>query len=185
MVKERGEPHLPISACCLTYPLQLWWHANPALSPEHGSLVRIALGQASSLHRFRRRRRSSPLRGLTGTFVRRLRRYYTPVRLPVFVHHWLSSLDFPTRPAVPYATGKHGISRFSREVFLCMLRFSDRAGSPCLLPYRCIGCCLPLTETTSAPRIRMISRLNSPPARAPVYASHPPARATVHDSGSV
>ena len=91
MVKERGKPHLPISTCCLTYPLQLWWHAYPALRPEHGSLVRIALGQASSLHRFRWLRTSWPLRGLTGTFVRRLRWYYTPVRLPVFVHHWRAS----------------------------------------------------------------------------------------------
>src|SRR5687768_9927751 len=154
MVKERGEPHLPISTCCLTYPLQLWWHAHPALSPEHGSLLRIALGQASSLHRFRRCRRSHPLWGPADAFVRRLRRYYTPVRLPVFVHHWLSSLDFPMRPAVPYATGKHGISRFSREVFLCMQRVYDRAGSPYLLPDRGMGCGLPLVGTASAPRTR-------------------------------
>src|SRR4029450_13120892 len=97
MVKKRGELHLPISTCCLTYPLQVWCHARPALCPEHGSLVRIALGQASSLHRFRRHLTSWPLPGLAGTFVRRLRRYYTPVRLPVFVHHWLTSLDFPRR----------------------------------------------------------------------------------------
>jgi hypothetical protein len=30
--------------------------------------------------------------------VRRLLRYYEPVRLPGFVHHRLLSLDFPIRP---------------------------------------------------------------------------------------
>jgi hypothetical protein len=98
--------------------------------------------------------RELPLRGLILTFVRRLRRYYTPVRLPVVVHHWLASLDFPMRPAVPYVTGNHGISRFSRAVFLCMQRVSDRAGSPCLLPDRGTGCGLPLVGTASAPRTR-------------------------------
>ena len=70
------------------------------------------------------------------------------------------------RPAAPYLTGEHGISRFSREVFLYMLRFFDRAGFPYLLPDRGMEYCLPLTETASAPRIRMISRLNSSPAHA-------------------
>jgi hypothetical protein len=134
MVEKRGEPHLPISTHCLTYPLQLGWHAYPALCPEPGSLVRIALGQASSLHRFRQRRASWSCQSLASTLVRRLRWYYTPVRLPVFVHHWRMSLDFPMRPAVPYATGKHGISRFSREVFLYMLRFFDRTRSSYLSP---------------------------------------------------
>ena len=112
--------------------------------------------------------RSNPHRGSPSrlirdtTFVRQLRRYYTPVRLPVFVHHWLASLDFPMRPAVPCLAGKHGLSRFSREVmsgvgltlFLCMQRVSDRAGSPGLLPDRDMECGLPLVGTASAPRTR-------------------------------
>ena len=53
MVEERRELHLPIPTCGLTYPLQLMWHADPALRPAHGLLVRIALGQTSSLHRLR------------------------------------------------------------------------------------------------------------------------------------
>jgi hypothetical protein len=111
--------------------------------------------------------------------------HYTPVRLPVFVHRWLLSLDFPPRPATPSLTGKHGISRFSREVFLCMPGFFDRARSPNLLPWRGLRCCLPLAGTASAPRMIRISRLNSPPAHAPVNASRPSLRATAHDSGSV
>jgi hypothetical protein len=176
MVQERGEPHLPISTRCLTYPLQLMGHANPALRPEHGWLARVALGQASSLHR---------LRWLLVALVRRLRRYYPPVRLPAFVHRWLTSSDFPPRPVVPFLTGKHGTSRFSREVFLSMLGVFDRARFSDFLPWRSLRCGLPLTGTASAPRTDRISRLNSPPAHAPVNASRPSLRATVHDSGSV
>ena len=36
--------------------------------------------------------------------VRRLLRYYGPVRLPAFVHHRLVSLDFPTRPEALFAS---------------------------------------------------------------------------------
>ena len=132
MVEERRELHLPIPTCGLTYPLQLMWHADPALRPEHGLLVRIALGQTSSLHRLRWLRGSR--KRVAGAVVRRFRRYYTSVRLPVSVHRWLTSLDFPTRPVLPCWTGRHGTSRFSREVFLCMQRFSDRARFPYLLP---------------------------------------------------
>ena len=194
MVKERRELHLPISMCYSTYPLKLVWHANPALRPEHGVLVRIALGQPSSLHRLRWLLMGRSLLSrdswwawirLIMAVVRRLRRYYTAVRLPVFVHHEITSLDFPMRPVAPLLTGEHGISRFSREVVLCMQRFFDRARSPSLLPGRAMGCGLPRAETASAPRTLLISRLNSSPAHAPVNASRPSLRATAHDSGSV
>jgi hypothetical protein len=183
MMEKRGESPLPISSCCLTYPLQLMGHAHPARRPEHGLLMRIALGQPSSLHHLRRLR--SRLRGRGCAVVRRLRRYYTAVRLPVSVHHGLASLDFPMRPVVPSVTGEHGISRFSREVFLCMQRVFDRAGFPYLSPWRGVGYGLPLTGTASAPRIIVISRLHSSPAHTPVNASRPPLRATAHDLGSV
>jgi toxin ParE1/3/4 len=49
-------------------------------------------------------------------------------------YHWLASLDFPMRPATPLLMGNHGLSRFSREVFLYMLGFFDRARSPYLSP---------------------------------------------------
>ncbi len=115
----------PILLCGLAYPPQLLGHAHPALCPVHAVLRRVPLGQAASLHRLRR-----PLMAL----VRQLRRYYPPVRLPVAVHWGRASSDFPPRPAAPYPTGSHAISRFSREVCLCMLRFCDRARSPALLP---------------------------------------------------
>ena len=115
--------------------------------------------------------------------VRRLRRYYGPVRLPVSVHHRGASLDFPTRPAAPSAAGGHGISRFSREVFPYVHGVSDRAGSRYVSQYRRTGCGLPLLLTASAPRRNELSRLNARPARAPVNASHLPSRAVTHDSG--
>ena len=134
-------------------------------------------GQAASLHSLRRQR--------IVALVRPLRRYYPPVRLPVAVHWWCTSSDFPPRPVAPSPTGGRGISRFSREVCPCMLRVCDRARRPCLSPSRDSACCLPLSGTASAPRITMISRLNSSPALPPVNASHRLLRAGVHDSGPV
>jgi hypothetical protein len=83
-------------------------------------------------------------------------------------------LRLPNAARHAIGAGEHGTSRFSPEMFPCMLRFSDRARSPYLLPYRGMGCRLPHTETASAPRTSMMSRLNSPPARAPVNASRAP-----------
>ena len=52
-------------------------------------LAQVSLGQTPSLHLLRHR---------YSGFVRRLPRYYGSVRLPVFVHHRIPSLDFPIRP---------------------------------------------------------------------------------------
>ena len=87
----------------MSYLFQLTWRAerpqrrrpvagdplDPALSPGRVLLAQIPLGQTPSLHLLRH-----PYSG----FVRRLPRYYESVRLPVFVHHRLQSLDFPMRP---------------------------------------------------------------------------------------
>ena len=93
---------------------------NPVLCPGHGTLIRIPLDQPPSLHL---------LRSCLGrSFVRKLRRYYAAVRLPVVVHHRLSSSDFPTRPVLlPSFTGDNGLSRFSLNMFPHMLGVSDRA----------------------------------------------------------
>jgi len=52
--------------------------------------VRVPLGWVPFLDRLRHR-----CRGL----VRRLRRYYAPIRLPTLVHLRLTALAFPERPA--------------------------------------------------------------------------------------
>ena len=127
-----------------------------------------------SLHRLRRR-----LPGL----VRRLHRYYGTVRLPAFVHRRRASLDFPTRPATPSAAGEPRTSRFSCEVFPYVHGVCDRAGPARISRLRCARWCLPTIPTASASRTKLLSRLNTRPARTPVNASAIPLRESPHDSG--
>src|SRR5208282_4998139 len=89
VMQQSGEPHILVSFCRLSYLRQLAWRVYPALSPERVLLAQVPLGQTPSLHLLRRR---------YSGFVRRLPRYYGSVRLPVFVHHRLLSLNFPMRP---------------------------------------------------------------------------------------
>jgi hypothetical protein len=114
------------------------------------------------------------------------------VRLPVFVHHRGTSLDFPMRSVISSLTDNHGISRFPLKVLACMLRVLDRARSKSVSRYRRSQFCLPLSSTASAPRsghrLRdggSISRLNGWPARTPVNASSPPLPTNMHDSEPV
>ncbi len=176
VVQERGEPHLLILACCLTYPLQRTGRAVPARCPGRVLLLRISLGQAPSLH---------PLRRRLPDFVRGLHRYYRSVRLPAFVHHRRTSSDFPMRPRANSALGERGTSRFPCKVFRYVLGVSDRAGLESASRFRRIRCCLPLLLTASASRRNLLSRLNTRPAPSPVNASTPPSRAAPHDSGPV
>jgi len=189
-VKERGKPHLLILACCLTYPLQRTGRVErpqrrrpvagdplvPALCPGRVLLKRISLGQTSSLHPLRRR-----LPGL----VRGLHWYYRSVRLPTFVHHRRTSIDFPIRSRADSALEERGISRFPCEVFRYVLGVCDRAGLGCALLYRRSRWGLPLSPTASASRRNVLSRLNNRPAPSPVNASTPPSRAAPHDSEPV
>src|SRR5206468_9953881 len=182
MVQERSEPLSLIPPCCLTYPLKRAGHAAPALSPGPVTLGRLSLGQSPSLHH---------LLGLRLGLVRRLRRFYETVRLPVPVHHRGTSLDFPMRSALPSLTDRHGISRLPLKVLACMLRVSDRAGSKGISRLRRLQSCLPLSSTASAPQSGhrwrdggSISRLHTWPARTPVNASLAPLRTKMHDSES-
>src|SRR5262249_11373147 len=176
VVQQRREPHLLIPLCGFAYPLQRTQRAVPALCPGRVLLARVPFGQAPSLHPLRRRHFG---------VVRRLRRYYGPVRLPLAVHRQRASVDFLTRPAVPSTTGDQGLSRFSREVCPSMLGVSDRAGLRRVLRWRRTGWSLPPSSTASASRSRLLSRLNTRPARSPVNASLPSSWATAHDSGPV
>jgi hypothetical protein len=206
VVQERRELQLPISYCCLAYPLERMLHAGPALSPEHGLLSRVPLGQALSLHPLRRQRfrrapnRRWPLgcirrfrlrarvgitivrRGRSAALVRGLRRYREPVRLPTLVRHRRTSLDFPMRPVPPSATGDRGISRLPHMVHSRMLRVSDRAEPNGSLPWRHRRCGLPRSFTGSALRSEFLSRLNTWPTQTPVNASRLRLPAAAHDS---
>ena len=191
----------------MTYPEHRTLHAGSgAESDGHGLVLRIPLGQAPSLHPLRRRQaaqsrsdrlslvriRRFRLRARVGIamganravapFVRGLPWYYGPVRLPVSVHRRRTPEGFPTRPAASEAMGGHGISRFPRTVFPRMHGVSDRAGSQSVSRWRRRGCGLPPSPTASAPR-SVFSRLNTQPARTPVYASPRPYGSSRQDSG--
>src|SRR5262245_145602 len=176
VVQERREPHLLVPCCGSAYPLQRTARADPARCPGRVLLVQAPFSQAPSLH---------PLRSRYSGVVRRLRRYYGPVRLPRVVHRRRVSIDFPTRPATPSSTGNPGLSRFSREMCPSMLGVSDRAGLRCVSRYRRAGCGLPPSSTASASRRIVVSRLNTRPALPPVNASRPSSPTATHDSGPV
>jgi hypothetical protein len=174
VVQERREPHLLILLCCLTYPLQRAERVFPARCPGRVWLGQVPFGQASSLH---------PLRGRLPGVVRGLLRYSKSVRLPRSVRHRRTSLDFPMRPRATAALGEPGISRFPREVLPYVHGVCDRAGLRCTSRYRCTGWGLPHLLTASASRRKVLTRLNTRPARSLVNASTPPSRAAPHDSG--
>src|SRR6266436_6242199 len=174
VVHERREPQLLILSCCLTYPLQRTGRIFPARCPGRVLLWRVPFGQTSSLH---------PLRRRLPDVVRGLLRYYRSVRLPRSVRHRRTSLDFPTRPKATAALGEHGISRFPSEVSAYVHGVSDRAGLWHTSRYRCIIWRLPPSPTASASRRKILTRLNTRPARSPVNASTLLLRAAPHDSG--
>jgi hypothetical protein len=140
-------------------------------------LSRVPLGQPPSLHSLRRRLPS---------FVRGLRRYYGAVRLPMAVHHRITSLDFPLRPGPhPFATRQPwDLPILARDVsgrawglgprrVRPGLAFSPRAIVPSATP------------RASAPWSGGISRLDTQPARTPANASPDALRLPAHDSGPV
>jgi hypothetical protein len=68
----------------------------------------------------------------------------------MFVHRQITSLDLLTRSA-RHLADKHRLSRFSRRLFLHLLRFFDRAGFGCPSRFRDLRYGLPLSPTVSAP----------------------------------
>ena len=95
-----------------------------------------------------------------------------PVRLPSSVHRRRTSLDFPTRPAAPSATGEAGISRLPRKVFPYVPGVCDRAGSRSASRYRRPGCGLPHPPTASAPQSNSF-RGSIPGPHVPLSTLHP------------
>src|SRR5882762_1419424 len=158
VVQERREPQLLILCCCLTYPLQRTRRVFPTRCPGRVLLWQVPFGQPSSLR---------PLRNRLPGVVRGLLRYFRAVRLPRSVRHRRTSLDFPMRPRATAALGGLGISRFPCEVSAYVLGVSDRAGFSCTSRYRHTRWGLPLLLTASASRRKVLTRLNTRPARSP------------------
>ena len=137
-------------------------------------LSRVPLGQTPSLHR---------LRGRLLSFVRRLPRYYGPVRLPTAVHHRIAALALPMRPAAPSPREQpwdlpvpvHGGSAHAEGLRPRGVPRGLALAPPAVWPST-------LFHSVGTPK-PMISRLNTSPARTPVNASPPPLRTTTHDSG--
>src|SRR5467141_3534696 len=174
-IDGRGlSPHKSYGIVGYSYPLQRTRRVAPARCPERVLLWQVPFGPPSSLR---------PLRNRLPGVVRGLLRYYRAVRLPRSVRHRRTSLDFPMRPEATAALGGLGISRFPREVSAYVLGVSDRVGLWHTSRYRCTRWSLPHTPTASASRRKVLTRLNTRPARSPVNASTPPLRVTPHDSG--
>src|SRR5260370_18495941 len=132
-----------------THACQLTGHDSTVLSLVRVSLALVPFDQSPSLH---------PLRdGWLSRLVRELRGYYDSVRLPMLVHCQITSLDLLARSARPLADD-HRLSRFSRRLFLYMLRVFDRAGFGCPSRFRDLRCGLPLPPTLSPPWSNLLSR---------------------------
>src|SRR5258708_8700109 len=100
------------------HAFQLTGHDTPVLSPVRVSLELVPFDQSPSLH---------PLRdGWLSRLVRRLRGYYDSVRLPMFVHRQITSLDLLTRSA-RHLADKHTLSHSPPDVLSYAHRYSHHA----------------------------------------------------------
>jgi hypothetical protein len=105
VVQERGEPRFLVCCCHSAHTTKRTERAMPGTGSGTRFGSRVPLGRSASLHRLRR-----PTLGV----VRQLLRYYRTVRLLTIVHHGITALAFPARPAPPSRqAGDREISRFS------------------------------------------------------------------------
>jgi len=174
VVEKRGELRLPVPYCHFAYPVQRIGRTSPALRPGCVLLARVPLGQAPSLHRLRCRRPG---------VVRRLHRYYGPVRLPLVVHQRRAAIGLLAAARRTICGGRpedlpvlvHGDSSHARG-----LR-PRGANQELALAFLAVLPSVSLNHV-GAPDCR-ISRLNTLPVHPPVNASSPPLRVSTHDSG--
>ncbi len=176
VMNEVCEPHRFIALGELAYPIKRILQAFVSCWGSQLVLLdRVSFGQTPSL---------SLLRRHFTAVVRWLRWYNGSVRLPMPVLHRRASLDFTMRTCGVAPLVKHGISRFSRRLFRCMLKVFDPAKYRQLLPLRTTHCCLPQPPRASA-LWGTLSGLNTRPTSNPVNASRNPLRGHTHDSGTL
>lgn len=143
VVEERGEPHTPIPPCCLTYTVQRTRRACPALCPGRVLLVHVPLSQSPSLHHLRCR---------CSGIVRRLRRYYGSVRLPLSVHHRGTTSGLPDTACGATRRQTEDLPVLARGVSAHARGLRPRRAAP-ELAVALVGVVLSGRLTTSAPWI--------------------------------
>jgi hypothetical protein len=123
------------------------------------------------------------LRSRLPGFVRRLHSYFGGVRLLTIVHHRLRLLAFPTRTSAArmLALADHvRTCQCLRRRRVWALAFPGTVPGPCFAdshsprPLSRPSVLPSVTGTTSAPGMRVLSRLNGWPVRSPVNASPMP-----------
>jgi hypothetical protein len=173
VMQQSREFCILVLCCRLSYPFQRTGRVDPALSPGRVLLARIPLGQTPSLHLLRRR---------CSGFVRRLPRYYGSVRLPVFVHHRLVSLDFPMRPENAGLRANPGSLNFrARCVPTCQGHRPRRTPTKLAMA---LGRMLPsaLCQGVGVLKLGVFRGSITWPVVPPVYASYPALRPCPQDS---
>src|ERR1700682_4681051 len=109
MMEQSGEPLLLVFPCSLPHTTQSLGHPFPALCQACVGFHDVLLGQGPFLHHLRRQ----DFPGL----VRRLRRYYAPVRLLAGVPARTALLASRADPAASQAPGcRRGLSVLARAV---------------------------------------------------------------------
>ena len=110
MMEQSSEPLLLVFPCSLPHTTQSLGHPFPALCQACVGFHDVLLGHGPSLHHLRRQ----DFPGL----VRRLRRYYAPVRLLAGVPARIALLASRTGPGTGRPPDADEVSRFSRVQFL-------------------------------------------------------------------
>src|SRR5262249_39419395 len=98
VMQQRREPCPLVPPCCLVHPRKARRQGSPALRPALGALARNPLGLVPSLH--------------TPRFLRRLHRYYEPVRLPTSARCSASVTPCAAPPSTTSSTDPVGSPRF-------------------------------------------------------------------------
>jgi hypothetical protein len=172
VVHETREPELLILQCSLTYPPEHTLHPFPALNPVDVLPRRVSFGRKASLHLLRRRGLSS--------FVRRLRGYYPPVRLPLPVHYRRTPFGFPTRPSLLHGASKGSPGSRARCFHACPGPMTPRSPFVSrLIDTPGVAFRISLERRHSVP---VLTRLNTMPALSCFNASRLNLRTAVHDS---
>ncbi len=149
-------------------------HGFPALCLARVRLCRVLLGQRASLHSLRQR---SPI------FVRLLHKYYRVVRLLAGVRVGRAAIAFSHRSVGLATDAEQGLPVLVRGGSGRAWGLPTAPGPAQTRDGVCVGVAFRIRALRRRPK-RVLSRLHTQPARAPVNASPTASRPPTHDSGS-